>query len=139
MPKINDTVPISSAPEKDYGEWAAKVQLLSCTLQLAIPLWIEELRGRSWEHIESRAKMCSDVVAVHGDNLMFRSKKKGDSAEAFNRLAEGIACLAFCPGGVKIFGNHWEACLDEDVPGRSKFMLTSLCQAVQKALQEPQH
>lgn len=120
----------SSPQEVDYGEWREKQALLATTLQLAVPLWIERLRERPWEYVQQRAKECSQHIAGHGDNLLFRAKKKGQSAEAFNRLAEGIACLSFCPGGVKIFGQHWEACLEEEVGSRSSAVLMTLLQAI---------
>jgi len=83
--------------------------LLRETLKTAVPLWIEELKGVPFDDIIERARRCSDIVAAKGDNILFRSKKKGETAEAFNRLAEGIACLAFCPGGVTFLGLHFEA------------------------------
>ena len=108
--------------------------LLTSTLQLAVPLWIERLRTARWEYIQERAKVCSDFIGKHGDNILFRSKKKGDSATAFNHLAEGLACLSFCPGGVKIFGSHWEACLSGDIPNRSKETLQKLLESLLAAL-----
>ncbi len=136
MPIPPDRRKAESAPPAPADEWSSQRSLLTCTLGLAVPLWIAELRGRGWEQIQERVKRCADVIAEHGDDLLFRSKKKGGSAEAFNRLAEGIACLSFCPGGVKVFGSHWESCLDDDVPGRSKDALSKLCQAIAKALGE---
>ena len=32
-----------------------------------------------------------------------------ETAAAFNALAEGLACLAFSPGGVTFYGLHFEA------------------------------
>jgi hypothetical protein len=83
--------------------------LLKSTLYLAVPLWIEKLKKRDWDYIRSRASACGDVVAEKGDHILFRSKKKGDSAKAFNALAEGVACLSFAPGGITVFGMHWES------------------------------
>ena len=77
-------------------------------LQAAVPLWIEKLKGEPFEVISSRALECGQHIAEHGDIILFKSKKKGESAEAFNRLAEGVACLAFMPGGIDIFGLHFE-------------------------------
>jgi len=82
--------------------------LLKMTLQIAVPLWIEKTKGKPWEYIVERAKECSQVIAEKGDIILFKSKKKGETAEAFNRLAEGIACLSFMPGGVDTFGLHFE-------------------------------
>jgi len=83
--------------------------LLMGTLAVAVPMWIEQLKLKPWDYIQARASECAQTVAEKGDIIQFRSKKKGESAAAFNALAEGIACLAFLPGGVKIFGEHWEA------------------------------
>ena len=83
--------------------------LLQTALSAAVPLWIEELRGLSWEELQARAKVAAQHVAEHGDLILFRSEKRGESAKAFNKLAEGIAILAFAPGGVTAFGLHFEA------------------------------
>ena len=92
--------------------------ILEMTLSAAVPLWIEKLKDYEWEYINERAKICSQVVAEKGDIILYKSKKPGGSAEAFNRLAEGTACLAFCPGGVTLFGQHWEAKLGESYFGK---------------------
>lgn len=47
-----------------------------------------------------------DVIAEHGDSLQYRDTH---SAEAFNRLAEGLAAAAYQPGGVSFAGMLWEA------------------------------
>jgi len=87
--------------------------MLGISLSAAVPLWIEELKDREWEYIMKRARECSQVIAEKGDIILYKSKKPGGSAEAFNRMAEGVACLAFCLGGVTLFGQHWEAKLGE--------------------------
>ena len=116
--------------------WGVKHSLLSSTLQLAVPLWIDQLRRQPWEYIQQRAEVCSQVVAEKGDIILFKSEKKGETAKAFNHLAEGLACLAFVPGGVKIFGGHWEACLDDEIPQRSKTTLLKLLGAIEKGLND---
>jgi len=82
--------------------------LLRIALAAAVPLWIAELRLCSVKHRMERALVCGQHVAEHGDVVQFHGGKKGASAEAFNRLAEGLACLAFQPGGVTFLGDHWE-------------------------------
>lgn len=84
-------------------------ELLHTALMAAVPLWIE--RARPWpEDVRAeRRAVCAQHVASHGDNILFRGAKRGQSAEAFNRLAEGIALLAFVPGGVTFSGLHFEA------------------------------
>lgn len=83
--------------------------LLSISLQCAVPLWQMQLQQRPWNLIASRAPELCDVIAHKGDVILFKSKKKGETAGAFNALAEAIALLSFFPGGVNIFGQRWEA------------------------------
>lgn len=92
--------------------------LLSMALSAAVPLWIAEIRQRhtaaDWPVLQDRARECGDVVASRGDNVLYASKKNGESAAAFNRLAEGVAIGAFVPGGITVFGQHFEAHLEND-------------------------
>ncbi len=83
--------------------------LLRTSLSVAVPLWIDQIRGWPESHRAERRAICVDTITQYGDVLLYKGKKKGESAEAFNRTAEGIALLAFAPGGVTIFGEHWEA------------------------------
>ena len=87
--------------------------LLRSSLSCAVPLWILEKKKQSWAELQARIPYCLQMVAEHGDNILFRAKKKGDSAAAFNALAEAIAILSFVPGGVTLFGSHWESKLGE--------------------------
>ncbi len=86
-----------------------KSDLLKTTLSVAVPLWIGRLRSKPMGYILERAQACGQEIAEHGDLILFRSKKKGQTAEAFNRLAEGLACMSFVPGGVMFLGVRWEA------------------------------
>ena len=95
--------------------FSSQAVLLHVALQAAVPLWAQELERRKErpgegfaDHLQERAGVCASVVCEHGDHLLFKSKKSGQSAEVFNRLAEGLACLSFCPGGVTFLGIHWE-------------------------------
>lgn len=73
-------------------------------------MWIEQLRDLPFEQILERSKVCGQHIAERGDVLQFGNKKKdGKAAEAFNRLAEGLACLSFAPGGVKVLEMKFEA------------------------------
>lgn len=90
------------------SNFSSQALLLYTSLQCAVPLWVFELQGRSWEYIVERASCCAQEVAERGDLLMFRGKKPGQTAAVFNRLAEGVACLSFCPGGITVFGVHYE-------------------------------
>lgn len=79
--------------------------VLRTTLQLAIPLWMERVQGWEESHRLARAAACAQVVAEKGDVLQFGGK---GCREAFNALAEGLACAAFQPGGVEFLGDRWE-------------------------------
>lgn len=83
--------------------------LLRLSLMTAVPMWQMNIRGWSDERRAERSGICSQAVAEKGDIILYRSKKKGATAGAFNRMAEGVALLSFAPGGVTIFGMHFEA------------------------------
>lgn len=87
-------------------------ELLPIALSAAVPLRIMELqeRGGPTDTDMERAQQFSNDLGQHGDILLFRGGKRGETAALFNGLAFSIAVLAFCPGGVKVFGQHWEAC-----------------------------
>jgi hypothetical protein len=87
----------------------SQLALLQAALSAAVPLNIAVFQMRPWTELEQLAKEAAQVVAEKGDRILFRSKKRGETAAAFNKLAEGIAVLAFAPGGVKVFGLHFEA------------------------------
>lgn len=77
------------------------------SLRFAVPLWIAELRDCTPEQRMARAIRCA---RFEGDSLQFKGKTasaRRRTEEAFNRLAEGLACLAFQDGGVAFAGHHW--------------------------------
>ncbi len=88
--------------------------MLRSVLGCAVPLWAMELKKLPWSEIEKIAHESAQIVAEKGDVLQFRSKKKGETANAFNALAKGLAALSFCPGGVTFLGDHYENKLDVD-------------------------
>jgi hypothetical protein len=95
-------------------DFSGQATLLHTALQAAVPLWIAELkqmRERSpdsfWNHCHRRTQEAAQILAEQGDALMFRVK--GKSAQVFNALAEGLAIMSFCPGGVRSnLCGHWE-------------------------------
>ncbi len=87
--------------------------LLATTLSASVPLWIEELKRRPWAYVSERARACGQVVAEKGDVIQFKGK---GTAEAFNALAEGLACLSFAPGGVRFMDMHFVAQHPECTP-----------------------
>jgi hypothetical protein len=87
----------------------SKADLLAEALAIAVPLWIERYRDMNWEEARRRGHICSQVVAEKGDIILYRGPRKGETAAAFNRLAEGLAILAHSSGGVTFAGQHWQA------------------------------
>jgi hypothetical protein len=87
----------------------APTRLLMLSLEAAVPLWVERHRATAPEQRAERASALGSIVAYRGDHILFRTGRPGQTAEAFNALAEGIALLSFQPGGVKFTGRHWES------------------------------
>lgn len=92
--------------------------LLSIFLSVAVPLRMMELVGRGGPTTDdmTRAQEASNLLGEKGDVLLFGSKREGETAHIANELAFSIAVLSFCPGGVRTFGQHFDA---------SRFMQTS--------------
>ena len=90
-------------------ETIINANFLSAALSVAVPLHIYELRlsGGPTDADIIACRAFADDLGSHGDVLLFGSKKKGETADLFNRLARAIAVLSFCPGGVHLFGEHW--------------------------------
>lgn len=86
----------------------ASAHLMRSTLQLAVPLWAMRLRPVPFDRLVERAPTLAQVVAEKGDVAQFRGSKKGETAAAFNAIAEGLAILSFLPGGVRFMGDHYQ-------------------------------
>lgn len=80
--------------------------VLRIALQAAVPLWIHDVRDWTFERRAAAAAASSQIIAEHGDDLMFGGKH---AADTFNGLALGLACAAYSPGGITFLGDHWEA------------------------------
>lgn len=82
---------------------------LAIALSAAVPLWImkfKEAGGPTDEQLSEIMSKTPLLLGEHGDALFFRAK--GKTAKVFNRTAEAIAALSFCPGGITIFGLHFK-------------------------------
>lgn len=77
-------------------------------LELAVPAWIDRVRMLSPAEQEARRAAAVELIA-HGADALVRKAKAGKAAAQFNAIAEGLALLALCPGGVTWCGMHWEA------------------------------
>ena len=79
--------------------------LLQTHLSMAVPLLIAEIQaagGPTTEMLQKVSSYSRDMGA-HGDAILFYQKDK--TAEMINKLVEAIA---FVPGGITIFGLHFE-------------------------------
>lgn len=76
-----------------------------------MPLYILKFqqRGGITETDTARVYSYLEEIIAHGDDLFYRSKKRGETAKRFNQVAEIIAVFSFAPGGVTVFGLHFEA------------------------------
>jgi hypothetical protein len=98
----------SWSPGHDDQTW----WLLGTALSAAVPLQVFDFYqqgGPSMVEVEE-ARAFGRVLAEHGDKLLFRSKKQGETAELFTRLARALAALSFQPSGVPLFfGQRFDA------------------------------
>jgi hypothetical protein len=89
--------------------------LLAATLGLAVPLRLVELRewrqhfdDKGWARAQADATAAAQAVIQEvSDGLLFRTRP-GVAQRGFVALVDAIAWLAWCPGGITIFGQHWE-------------------------------
>lgn len=85
--------------------------LLQVSLDAAIPLWqiqISERFASREEAIAYLAEHASGLRELFGsEDILYKSTKPGDSAKAFNALAEAVALMSLMPGGVRVFGRQW--------------------------------
>ena len=56
-----------------------------------------------------RCQELAQVIGEKGDVIMFKGKKQGESAAAFNALAEAITFGTLVPGGIRFLGYQWVA------------------------------
>lgn len=81
---------------------------LTIALSAAVPLWALELRKKPLPELLEEAQSLAQIIGEKGDLIQFRAKTKGESAASFNALARGVAILSFMPGGITVFGMHFE-------------------------------
>jgi hypothetical protein len=88
-------------------------------LRAAVPWWRHHYRNVCTIEAGRRARVCGTHVGTYGDTLQFISPTaSGRAAEAFNRFAEGVAITSAQPGGITVFGLHFESApLPEPAPG----------------------
>jgi predicted HAD superfamily Cof-like phosphohydrolase len=85
--------------------------LLPLHLQTFVPLRIAELRragGPSEADFERVRDKRTQDICEHADELLYRGKQEGTAARLITVVVDSVAVLAFCPGGIDIFGLHFE-------------------------------
>ncbi len=102
----------------EAGESAPSDFLLTGLLAIAVPGWMDRLWPLSWAEKMRRRDACLAAMGITDDGDLLTGiagladpdvrAKKGQVANAFNRMAEGLALLALQPGGVTFMGMHWE-------------------------------
>jgi hypothetical protein len=79
-------------------------------LAVAVPRYAAEIAARGGPSDEdmARAQALAGDLLERGDVLLFGSKKRGETADLFERTAHAIAMLSFAPSGVRLFGHDFE-------------------------------
>lgn len=90
-----------------------KLELIQLTLATAVPFAIDDLKriGGPTDGHFGEASAFATRLGAEGDTLLYRTK--GKTARMMDRLCEVVAVLAFCPGGISLFGLHFEAKTEE--------------------------
>lgn len=80
-------------------------------LETSVSLRILEYqqRGGPTDSDFDRIYETCDVLCERGDDLIFGNENRGKVAKLANMLADALAVMAFLPGGVDVFGSHFEA------------------------------
>lgn len=88
----------------ESNEWG----LMKIVLSVAVPLRIEELRHKPVEEILDPEQLNSiqRTLDEAREDVLYGGK---GCAEGFNAVADGLARLAFMPGGVTVLGMHFDA------------------------------
>lgn len=84
---------------------------LAFFLMLSVPLRVMEYKRRGGPQDEDfdRVRGFAQVLAEKGDRLLYKSDVPGETADIANRTADAIAVMSFLPGGITLFGEHWES------------------------------
>ena len=76
---------------------------LECAVPLHV-LWIKKLG-----YLPPISDSIEELIESLGDTLLADAREKENAvAEIFNKLALTIAIMSFAPGGIRVFGNHWQ-------------------------------
>lgn len=91
-----------------------KSRMLGLWLEIAVPIWIHRFESEGWTP-ERRIEAAQRAAALIGEraDLLIREPTKREHhdtrAELLNAIAAGVAAMAYCPGGVTVFGKTFAA------------------------------
>lgn len=91
-----------------------KNSLLAIAMSAAVPLQAMVIQEKwrtgeyDWNTLNEIAEIASHALANHGDDLLFRSRERGQTAKVFNAVAKGVAVLSFWPNGVEFCGMRFQ-------------------------------
>lgn len=107
------------ALDHQFRPYEPMLMLLAPALRATVPLYMSPLerRGGILDTDIARVRSYLESLTVHGNDLYYRSRKWGETAERFDQVAEIIAVLSFSSGGITVFGVHFEA---HPLPSRSQ-------------------
>lgn len=96
--------------QKPSGQFQPGLSLLSISLSAAVPLRIMKLirEGGPTEADFARITSYQKDLTENGADLFFRNTNEDATATRFNQVADAIAVLSFAPGGITIFGQHFD-------------------------------
>lgn len=102
--------PYTTAEPTTITHPAATGHPLADALGAAVPFVIHDLIAQGGPSESDHEWMAAwRGLTEHGDDLLFRSQRKGESAKLFVDLVRVVSILAFAPGGISTFGTHYEA------------------------------
>jgi hypothetical protein len=105
---------VERSQRRKEGGSMSNDELLLMHLEAMVPLRIHdylEKGGPSDLDFERIQAEYPQYLGSHGDAVLYR--EKGTSGRAITVLVDGLAVLSFCPGGVTIFGLHFETKMEE--------------------------
>ncbi len=89
--------------------------LIQAHLACTVPMAIADLRAQGGPSEEdfARVRSYASYLGSNGDALFYHTK--GKTGQVMNRLVDAVAVLAFCPGGISIYGLTFN---ESGIPGR---------------------
>ena len=69
---------------------------------------IKERGGLTAAEIQRAAELCAILGSEKGEIVLYGGGKPGERADHYNQVAHAVAVLSLLPGGVDLFGCHFE-------------------------------